>query len=241
VNREQLEHALRAAADITGDYRILVIGSQSILGSFDESQLPPEATVSREIDIGFFDDPRGKKADDVEGAIGEDSDFDRTFEFFVDGVDLDTATLPNGWWNRLVEVQGPGTNRAVGQCLEPHDCVASKLAAGREKDYVFAAALLDAGLVHADVLIERIPTMDPRKAPPSVAATNAGLAVPLDPLNAHLTEEGVPRRPFESQRPSQGPDEAPAPNLRLRWRSGRGSQASVGPAQPGRRTRPGPR
>jgi hypothetical protein len=160
VNREQLEHALRAAADITGDCDILVIGSQSILGSFPDEALPPEATVSREVDLGFFNDPGGNKSELVEGAIGEESDFDRTFKFFVDGVDLGTATLPNGWWNRLVDVEGPGTNRAVGRCLEPHDCVASKLAAGREKDYVFAAALLGAGLVYADVLVERVGTMD---------------------------------------------------------------------------------
>jgi hypothetical protein len=112
------------------------------------------------VDLGFFDDPDGRKADLIEGAIGEDSEFDRTFDFFVDGIDLGTATLPNGWWNRLVDVQNANTNGARGRCLDPHDCVASKLAAGREKDYAFAVALLDAGLVDAEVLLERIETME---------------------------------------------------------------------------------
>ncbi|MGH3775892.1 MAG: hypothetical protein ACRDRR_09165 [Pseudonocardiaceae bacterium] len=32
MNREQLEHVLRAASRITGDLDVLVIGSQSVLG-----------------------------------------------------------------------------------------------------------------------------------------------------------------------------------------------------------------
>jgi hypothetical protein len=160
VNREQLEHAVRSAAEITGDRVVLVIGSQSILGSFDEYELPQEACQSMEIDIGFFTDPGGSKADAVEGACGEDTQFYRSFRFFVDGVDVTTATLPHGWWDRLVEVSNSNTNGARGQCLEPHDCVLSKLVAGREKDLVFAGALLDARLVNPDVLIERVPTMD---------------------------------------------------------------------------------
>ena len=41
-------------------------------------------------------------------------------------------------------------------CLDPHDCVAAKLAAGRDKDFEFAAALLREELVDAGTIIERI-------------------------------------------------------------------------------------
>jgi hypothetical protein len=164
MNREQLEHALRAAASITGETTILVIGSQSILGSYSEDDLPAAATKSLEIDLGFFNDPDGYKADLIEGAIGEDSDFDQMYGYYVDGVDTGTATLPHGWWNRLVDVENANTGGARGQCLEPHDCVVSKLAAGREKDFLFAAALLDARLIKADVLLERIDVTDASEA-----------------------------------------------------------------------------
>ncbi|WP_432983937.1 DUF6036 family nucleotidyltransferase [Dactylosporangium sp. CA-233914] len=160
MRRDELEHALRAAADITGERTMFVIGSQSILGSYREWELPAAATVSREVDIGFFNDPGGHKADLIEGAIGEESDFDQTYGIYVDGVDEQTAALPNGWWERLVEVTGANTAGARGLCLEPHDCALSKLAAGREKDHAFVAALLDAGLINADVLAERAETMD---------------------------------------------------------------------------------
>jgi len=78
MTREELAHVLRAACDITGDPHILVIGSQSILASFDESQLPLEATMSAEADIAFLDDPDEAKSDRVFGAIGEDSMFHGT-------------------------------------------------------------------------------------------------------------------------------------------------------------------
>jgi hypothetical protein len=63
VTREQLEHILRAASAIAREPDVLVIGSQSVLGSFAEDDLPPEATSSMEADIAFFDDPADAKAD----------------------------------------------------------------------------------------------------------------------------------------------------------------------------------
>lgn len=40
MRREQFDHLLRAASAIVGDDRLTVIGSQAILGSFDDSELP---------------------------------------------------------------------------------------------------------------------------------------------------------------------------------------------------------
>lgn len=160
MNREQMEHALRAASDITGERTLLVIGSQSILGSFNEDELPARAVESQEIDIGFFNDPDGDKAGRLESHTGLGTNFSQTHGFYIDGVDTGTATLPHGWWDRLVDVQNTNTGGARGQCLEPHDCALSKLAAGRQKDLDFVGALLDAHLIHADVLLERIETMD---------------------------------------------------------------------------------
>ena len=60
---------LDAAAKIAGDPGILVIGSQAILGSFDDPELPVEATRSVEADLVFFDDPDDDKADQVDGTI----------------------------------------------------------------------------------------------------------------------------------------------------------------------------
>jgi len=44
MNRDQLAHLLRAACEVTGDPDILVVGSQSILASHYEDELPAPAT-----------------------------------------------------------------------------------------------------------------------------------------------------------------------------------------------------
>lgn len=156
MKREQLEHVLRAASTIVGERDVLVIGSQAVLGSILDEHLPVEATTSIEADLAFFDDPDDEKADQVDGAIGELSPFHETYGYYAQGVSVTTAILPAGWRDRLIELDTPGTVPARGLCLEPHDCVVSKLAAGRWKDRDFAEALLRDGLVAADVLIERI-------------------------------------------------------------------------------------
>lgn len=71
MNRSQLAHVLRAACEITGDPDMLVIGSQSILASHDEDELPAAATASIEVDVAFLDDADEAKADQIDGAIGE--------------------------------------------------------------------------------------------------------------------------------------------------------------------------
>lgn len=46
------------------------------------------------------------------------------------------------------------------RCLEPHDLVCAKLVAGREKDFGFAVALIDARLVSCELLLERARTLE---------------------------------------------------------------------------------
>lgn len=133
-----------------------MIGSQSILGSIPDEDLPPEATTSIEADLAFFDDPDDEKADLVDGAIGELSRFHETYGYYAQGVSLATAVLPDGWRGRLTILETANTDPGRGHCLDPHDCVLSKLVAGRWKDLDFAAALLREGLVDADVLLERV-------------------------------------------------------------------------------------
>jgi hypothetical protein len=50
MRQDQLEHSIRTACQIIGRHE-MVVGSQSILGTFREDQLPADATRSVEIDI----------------------------------------------------------------------------------------------------------------------------------------------------------------------------------------------
>lgn len=156
MRRAELEHVLRAASAILGERDLLVIGSASVLASFPEDRLPVEASRSDGADLAAIDDPDDAKADLIDGAIGELSLFHDTFGYYAQGVSVSTAILPDGWRGRVVLFDTPGTAPGRGLCLEPHDCVISKLVVGREKDEAFAAALIREQLIDPDVLLARI-------------------------------------------------------------------------------------
>jgi hypothetical protein len=156
MKREQLEHILRAASRIVGKRDFLDVGSAAALGTFEDNQLPYEASRSDEADIAPYSDPDGAKSFMVEGSLGQGSQFHTTFGYYADGVDFRTAIAPAGWQERLVAFATPGCGDGRGWCLERHDLAAAKLAAGRQKDYEFVEALLDAGLLDLAAIAERL-------------------------------------------------------------------------------------
>jgi hypothetical protein len=79
MRRDQLEHAIRTACQITGQPAVIVVGSQSILGTYREDDLPAEATMSVEVDILPIADDNAETArlaDLIEGVAGEFSPFE---------------------------------------------------------------------------------------------------------------------------------------------------------------------
>ncbi len=118
MRRDQLEHAIRAACQIIGAPEIIVVGSQAILGTYREDELPPAATMSIEIDvlpISYSNAETARLADVIEGVAGEFSPFEQTHGFSIDGVDLDASALPDGWQERLVKVQNANTAAPAGE------------------------------------------------------------------------------------------------------------------------------
>lgn len=152
---ENLEHLIRAAAAITNRYEIVIIGSQSILGSHPNAS--EDLLYSEEADMYPLDDPAS--SDLIDGAIGEGSPFHDRFGYYAQGVDDTTAMLPKDWQARLVRIQNANTDLKVGLCLEPHDLAAAKLYAGREKDMAFVRSLFSHGMLDREVLLDRITTL----------------------------------------------------------------------------------
>lgn len=168
MRRDQLEHAIRTACQIIGKPEVIVVGSQSILGTFDEARLPADATMSLEIDILPIADDNAETArlaDFIEGVAGEFSPFEELHGFSIDGVDLTTSALPGGWRSRLVKVQNAntaapsGAPQFIGWCLDKEDLCVAKLCAFREKDQNFVAALVEAELVAPALVATRLPTV----------------------------------------------------------------------------------
>lgn len=165
MRRDQLEHAIRAACQIVGTTEVIVVGSQAILGTYREDELPPEATMSAEVDVlpvAANQAAVERHADLIAGVAGELSPFEDLHGFSIDGVDLGTSVLPDGWRGRLVAVRsanttGPGGSpQFTGWCLDKEDLCVAKLCANREKDHNFVSALLEAGLVDIAVITERL-------------------------------------------------------------------------------------
>ena len=153
MKREQLEHAIRAACDISNDDDVVIIGSQSILGQFPEA--PRVLTGSAEVDL--YPRSRPEMAEVIDAQIGEETGFHHEFGFYLHGVGPETATLPVGWEQRLIPVCNANTRQHTGWCLEVHDLAASKMAFPyREKDNDFVAALLWHAMASADVLADRV-------------------------------------------------------------------------------------
>lgn len=152
---DELEHIIRASADITDQYEFIIVGSQSILGSVPH---PNEVlTVSMEADIYPKEAP--ELAEKIDGAIGEGSQFHETYGYYAQGVGPETAILPADWQNRVHRVQNPNTNDRVGYCLDVADLFLSKAVAGREKDRKFCMALLEHGYVTLAHVLELVQTM----------------------------------------------------------------------------------
>ena len=108
-----------------------------------DAELPVRATMSAEVDIlpiADSNEETAELADRIEGVAGEFSPFEELHGFSIDGVDLETSALPNGWRDRLVKVQnantaGPGGEpQFTGWCLDKEDlCVAKLFARERER------------------------------------------------------------------------------------------------------------
>lgn len=169
--RRELEHLIRAAAAITDQYELMVVGSQSILGAAPDA--PAELLQSMEADM--YPLQRPELADLIDGAIGELSPFQDAFGYYAQGVGPETAVLPEGWQRRVVKIQNANTDLKIGWCLEPHDLAASKLAAGRDKDWPFVETMLKHQLIQGPELVERLITLPlpPERIQPLVAWVQA--------------------------------------------------------------------
>jgi hypothetical protein len=156
VRKSDFDHVIAAAATVSGETEIVVIGSQAILGSIED---PPETMLrSLEADVYPRNDP--ERAEKIDGALGDGSPFQSTYGYYAHGVGPETAKAPVGWEDRLVRIavaRRPGEKGDVfALCLERHDVILAKCAAGRDRDWEFATDALGAGVVELDELLRRV-------------------------------------------------------------------------------------
>ena len=160
MNREEFEHVVRSAANIVDD-EIVVAGSQAVLGQFPDA--PASLLRSHEVDV--FPKHAPERAAEIDAAIGDGSRFHDSFDYYAHGIGPETLIAPAGWESRLIRVELAALAKkdgcAVGWCLEIHDLLLSKLAAGRAHDLAFVRDALEAGLADLKRLQVGIDLMPP--------------------------------------------------------------------------------
>lgn len=152
MNREQLEHAIRAACDVSGDHELIIFGSQAILGQYPQAH----EDLRRSIEVDLTPKNKPEAVDKIDGALGENSMFHQNHGFYVHGVSIEAVKLPEGWEDRTVQVQETLNEKNIGWCIEAHDLAASKLIAFREKDTEFVRRLLIEEMISAGTLLDRL-------------------------------------------------------------------------------------
>jgi hypothetical protein len=157
MNRNQLEHAIRAACEVSGDNELFVFGSQAILAEFPN----PPSTLCSSIEVDVQPKNKSKGADLIDGVLGELSLFHQTHGFYVHGISIKSAKLPLNWQKRLIKVSDPNTTlNKTGWCVEKHDLAASKLAAFRPKDKAFVLTLLLENMIKPTTLSKRLSNLN---------------------------------------------------------------------------------
>lgn len=165
MRRDQVEHAVRAACQIIRHPAVILVGSQSILGTCTEDQLSEAATMSIEIDV--LPHRRQQRGDRTTGRPDRGRCRRvvalRTAARFQHRRCRPQHRAPRGRLARPPR-EGPerqhrrAHGRAAFHRLVPgrEDLCVAKLCAFREKDRNFVAALLDAQLVDGDVITTQL-------------------------------------------------------------------------------------
>jgi hypothetical protein len=148
MKKQQVDHVLRAAGQISGEKQFIIIGSQSLHGKYPD--LADDIVLSAEVDLIA---KRDTSRTEWLNVIGQDSKFHDEFGYYADPVDETTATFPKGWKGRLVNLPAGDTDGVVGLCLDPHDLAIAKYVARREKDSIFTRELAARAIVSKDRLL----------------------------------------------------------------------------------------
>ena len=95
----------------------------------------------------------------IEHDIGPASRFNLQFNYCARGLGFVNVVLPEGWEARQIAFPVQGAPDLQVHCLSALDTAASKLAAGRVKDYRFVSAMIHYGLINAIDLHAHVPLL----------------------------------------------------------------------------------
>jgi hypothetical protein len=128
--------------------RFVMVGTGAVIAT--AKHIPIAMMLTEEIDIYVEDAADAEWISDlIDGSIGRDSQFHRTFGYYGDGVSSHTAIMPLDWRSRATEyVTADGSATAI--CPSAEDIAIAKLCAWREKDQAWLHEAFRSGVAKAD-------------------------------------------------------------------------------------------
>ena len=151
MKRPQLVELLQRIRASHSETRLIIAGSQALYGTIRSA--PAVVELSIEADLLLIREAFQARSE-IEQHFGMNSPFQAEVGFYAHPLGLGTITLVPGWEERLVPF-GRDEGLTNVSALEIHDLAASKLMAGRDKDFEFLRALLEHGLCDFPTLLAR--------------------------------------------------------------------------------------
>jgi len=168
MQRNKVDHVLRAAAFVTGHKVFVLIGSAALIARI-KGPTPASMMVTQEVDIYAFDvDNFQELSDMIDGSLGQDSPFHRSFGFYADGVSPETAKMPLDWMTRASRYSSPACPGVTAIVPEENDLALAKLVAWREKDIDWLRTGVAHRILSLDQMEARLDRLPSPDAAPSV-------------------------------------------------------------------------
>ena len=164
MNHQKLLHIMRSIAAISGERNFVLVGSASVL--LTSKNIPLAMLNTNEIDVYS---PDAANEDDfsemISGTIGKGSHFDRTFNYYADGVSSKTSKMPSDWLVRAKDAGNLGIEGANVLVPDINDIAIAKMMAWREKDRDWLQAGVRARILDPLKMQERLPLLPPLEVP----------------------------------------------------------------------------
>jgi len=150
MTRNDINRLLVEAMRVTNHRDYVIIGSLSVLGAV--AQPPESMTQSVDVDLYPKNDPG--RASEIATALGEGSEFEQTYDYYADAVSPRLATLPDGWEDRLINVDFD--SGVAAWFLDPNDAAISKYVRSGSRDREWIRAGLQAGILSLPTIEYRL-------------------------------------------------------------------------------------
>lgn len=151
MRKSDLFELIAAIKFLAPDETPIIVGSQAV---HLVTNFPPEI-VQQSIECDFL--IAGGKSEIravINKKLGVFSQFQIEHGFYADALGLATVILPEGWKERLQNLEDESGN-VIAKVAEIHDIAVSKLIAGREKDFVFLKELFLRECIFIEIFLER--------------------------------------------------------------------------------------